>query len=279
MKHRPWQIIILGIFHLIEPICKIMTQSLFLKVPVKNIISFIGYNIGDPQTLAYVFLFPLAGIGLISFKFWGILLFFGAEICSFILNLSYMHHLYLSGKITFLAFLLFVYVLNFLVVIYFLIPSVRKIYFYSRYRWWECKERFLLSLEGEFSLPCYKEKAPFQIKNISASGALICFSKNLPIGQQVKLFFFYEDLKFELGGVVAHILHGSQEKGAFSEKKFGVQFSPLSLKDRFYLRKLVYALKKNKTPRVHQVSGPWKTFKSFLRDVYVNRHIPIPDLN
>src|SRR3989344_6678525 len=146
MKRKPIPIIILALFHILEPIFKVPLYSYLLKVPPKKLMGSLFINASTLELLEFFLFFPIAGVGIFLTRSWSYPLFIGIEVWTFYRHFDtwqrYPQYFTLPILLTF-------YFLNFVVVTYFLIPAVRATYFDKKIRWWESRPRFLVKLNAK----------------------------------------------------------------------------------------------------------------------------------
>ena len=138
MKRRPWPIILLAIFHVIAPLGNILVNSYLAKVSLSVYLQVLTAP-ENLKTLLVFVLVPLAGAVLIYIcKKWSYILYivlmtipFGYSLLSYLKNATF------GMTVALVVF----YFVNMLVIGYFLLPAVRRLYFDPRMRWWETKPR------------------------------------------------------------------------------------------------------------------------------------------
>jgi hypothetical protein len=181
-----------------------------------------------------------------------------------------------------------VYLVNILVVGYFLIPAVRALYFDPRLRWWETKPRFSVDIEVKFfnisQTPDLLAKnddrdsdaSPLDAvyfghtANFSETGLFIK-SNFVPRDHDViELLFFYEGVEYRFSGTV--ILHHTHQTHGF-----GVKFlhDDASLKRAVGLAKLMST---NGLMSKALTFGPEDTFQYWARTLLRTGRGLIPDL-
>ena len=184
MKHRPWAIIILALFHVVAPIGNILVNAWLAKV------SF-GYYLQalmapeNRVTLLIFIVVPLLGAVLIYIcKKWSYLAYFALMTIPFGYSLfSYFKNATLAMTVALVLF----YIINMLVIGYFLSPSVRRLYFDPRMRWWETKPRYKADFQSQVEFNGQQHWV--EIKNISVGGAFLETASDFPEGTLLKIFF------------------------------------------------------------------------------------------
>lgn len=158
------------------------------------------------------FIFPiLAGYFIYQCKKWSLLSYL---LCMIVLFMnSYMNYVTRSGTMS-LTSLIVIYIFNILVVVYFMVPSVRTIYWDPKVRWWESSPRYKTSTVVRFK---FKDKIYEAIMdNFSISGVFI-LSDFIPGHDEfVSLNFEYDGVVYEFNGQVVN--HSNARLNGFGVK-------------------------------------------------------------
>ncbi|MFN7455280.1 MAG: PilZ domain-containing protein [Pseudobdellovibrionaceae bacterium] len=213
MRQRPWPLVILAVVHVLSPLGNLFLNSLFSPMGFGKYVSvfFQPHNLANqwPHLLLPV----IAGIAIYRCRPWSFFIYIFAMLA--LLVISYFGYQQRAAEVG-LWTLGIVFIVNVGVVGYFLVPTVRKIYFDPRLRWWEADLRYEASQAVKFKGPLGQEKQG-TLGNISISGLFI---KSLEIPEDHSLLqvqFTESDQVYTFQGQV--ILH--QRVNALG---FGVHF-------------------------------------------------------
>lgn len=221
MYHRPWPIIILGWIFLLMPIGNIAVMALVSEVSPWLYIS----HMRDPVEFFTLFLVsPLAGLAILAVKNWSLPVFVLLMTFSFVNN--FMQWRQFPDQIS-LWLLLGIYFYKVILVGYFLIPTVRRVYTEKKLRWWEQATRYYIEIPANLSGVFGSETV--KITDISETGAFISTNTVFDLKAQVHLMFDFEDESFDLPGQPVY----RREDGV---KGYGVQFVELEGKTKAQLK-------------------------------------------
>ena len=168
MNSRPKILIVLAFLHIIAPLGNTAFNAWVTHRPIGNyflnLLKSSYLQVNWPIIVSPI----VAGLAIYACKKWSFFVYLAAITVLF--YFSYQGYLSKSGAVG-LAPLLSIYVVNILVVGYFLIPAVREVYFDPRLRWWESDARYRCELECEFS--SQGETHQGVVTNISRSGLFL----------------------------------------------------------------------------------------------------------
>lgn len=261
MTHRPWPIVVIALFHILAPITNFimsaalidMTWSEFLHHQLQN---------GSFELLAWTVPF-LAGVALLTFQTWSYYAFLGFMVVVSLYTLR--QRLLYPYRVDIWLFLL-LELINFVVIIYFLSPTVKKIYFNKRIRWWQHSPRYLINLDGKASIKFAQEQLPVltinaKILNISEGGAYIQTTETLNANDKILLQISFLNTNYEMSAQIIH----AQKDG------YGLLFNE-NVKNRVAIKQLTKILKQQKIPvRGRQLSAS-ESFKFWLFDLLKTGH-------
>jgi len=237
MKYRPLVILIIGLLHLIEPLTKvvylrIVSDFSFLEV-LHNI-----FSIRNPiKIFEFWLLFPIGGFALLSIRKWSLPVFFTVQFYSIYTHLLYQKFTWPYVSETPLYSSMFLLVFNIGIMIYFLLPEVRRPFFDRKVRWWEPKTRFKIKIPCTLFIQETLESKECDIFNISQTGAFISSGWGLRELEKITLRFKFMNLHFSLAGKVVntHSVDGTEG--------FGVKFNYQSIWQNFRMQRLLFALR------------------------------------
>ncbi|MCB9062964.1 MAG: PilZ domain-containing protein [Halobacteriovoraceae bacterium] len=220
MKVRPWEIVVLGFLHLLEPIFRLFLYSFFFNSPVREYLLGLIYSKYAIINVLGLFLFPMAGISILMFQRWSLFIFLLIEFIVAAINFSFLSNLLLSGDYVLLLTCIALFALNIFVVTYFLFPSVRKIYDEDDIQWWKQKARYKslidcdlvnLNFLGTDKLINLKGK----VTNISESGIFIQTEGSFEKNHLARVRFIFDEKIFDLD---AHVVYIDSERNGIGAK-------------------------------------------------------------
>lgn len=216
MKRRPWILIILALGHFLAPFFNLIFDAILAGTPIdKYVVLFF-----QPQNFSrhwFHFFAPMAaGLAIYLCRRWSYLVYVGLMIAlAYMSYTSFMTRTDLNNPWA----LILAYFLNFLIVTYFMLPAVRKVYFDPRLRWWEMMPRYYIDLDCEFSLAASAPETFIKglVSNFSQTGLFLKTTHSIQDQTLIQVRFQFEDLNCRFQGQVIH--HGKQ-----GSQGFGVQF-------------------------------------------------------
>ncbi len=238
MKKRPLIFIILGIIHLLEPLSKILylkieTGFSFSKV-LENILAIEGLR----TNFEFWFLFPIAGIALLTIKKWSYPVFVAVQFYSLISHLSYEEYTWpYVSEVPILSSLILL-IFNIGMIVYFALPSVRRPFLDKTIRWWETYKRYAVNIPCEFIALKNSSSFKGEILNISKSGVFAtCNNNEVHINDELKVRFHFYNLNFSLKAIIV-------SKHSYTDKTgWGIQFEFNDWREKFNLSRLINILK------------------------------------
>lgn len=263
MKTKPWPLIILAIAHLLAPFGNLIINALMNNVtPWTYFLALI-----HPKNLVHgliFFLIPIVSAGLIyACKKWTYWAYLALMTVPFVY--SFFSWRAVPSITTGLVLCTF-YVINSLIVGYFVLPAVRRVYFDSRLRWWETKPRYGTDYQALVTAEAVSAKG--QIKNISGGGIFLATKALIPENVDLKLEFrgAGEDLK-----LVGHaIYHRSVDPIGY-----GIKFD-LDAPTEDLVLNLIARLKDEGAFIVSRAPGPEDSFFYWVKSLLQTREAWIP---
>lgn len=207
-------------------------------------------------TLLVFTVVPLIGAVLIyTCKKWSYIAYIALMTIPFAYSLiSYMK----SATIPMTVALVLFYIANMLVIGYFLMPAVRRLYFDPRMRWWETKPRYKADFQCQVD---YEGRQHWvEIKNISEGGAFLETSSNFSEGTPLKIFFKDPQGVLHLDGIVVY-------KRLQTPAGYGFKFDKASSKQP-RLRELIRRLESEGSLIQSRLPGPEDTFIGWFRSLF-----------
>lgn len=199
MKHKPLVFIVLGLLHFCEPLFKVMYFKLNTGLEFETIMSNIFQMGGTFKLFEFWLLFPLAGLALWSVKKWGYPLFVSIQAYSVWQHLTYDSYTwpYVTKNPHFFSLIILSF--NIMVILYFLLPDVRRPFFDKEMRWWEHRMRYNIPINACFTKGDPNKIFDVEILNISHSGAFMAYdSWNIEVGDLIRVVVSYAGESLEL---------------------------------------------------------------------------------
>lgn len=170
MKRRPWSLVLLAFFHFLAPFGNVIFNALISK---RGIASYVDMA-ASPAYLSknwVMFIAPIiAGIAIYACKKWS----FYVYLLSITALFAFSYYAFQSkGGSLSPMYLGLAYVVNISVVIYFLIPAVRNVYFDRRMRWWEIKPRYQCDYKANWKFEEDEVIHDGEVGNISVNGLFL----------------------------------------------------------------------------------------------------------
>lgn len=170
MYRRPWSLIIVVCLHLLAPVGNIIFNAVITNKNVWQYLKFATTSTYLAKNWVIIVAPIIAGIAIYLCKRWSFFVYLTSITVLFIF--SYSGYMSKGGDIGFLPLFL-AYLMNILVVLYVLIPSVRNIYFDRRMRWWEIKPRYQCDYRVQWKFEDNDVVHPGVVGNISQNGLFL----------------------------------------------------------------------------------------------------------
>lgn len=260
MKKRPWPILILAFFHLLTPIGNIAVNSWIIKT------SFASYALAllRPVNLVHGLIFfgiPVVSAALIyACKKWSYFAYIAVMSVPFVYSFySWTQLQTLASGVILISF----YAVNVIIVGYFMLPNVRKLYFDPRMRWWETKPRYMTDFTGHVSVN--GKDVTGHISNISEGGIFFQTENQIPTDEIIRLVFNAADTEFSLD-VVPVYRRGTVPAG------YGMKFT-LNRETEKQITSLIAQLQKNGTVVLGRVAGPEDSFLYWIKSLFKKKTV------
>lgn len=182
MLSRPWPLIILAALHFLSPVLSFLLSLYILNT---GPLSYLQWQWDNSSLLTFVSLYlayPIAGYLIYKCKKWSYYAYFCFLFYTVVFNyIVWAEEPYLFNPLH----AMFFFSTNSLLFIYFLSPSVRRVYLNPRIRWWESESRYLVKVPAQVN-----EGKEVLIQNISENGALINVIEPIDLESPISLSFF-----------------------------------------------------------------------------------------
>lgn len=255
MKRKPWAIIVIAFLHFIAPFGNLVMNSLRSGRSLVQTWEFWVYALPTPLVVTYVALPPLAGIFIYICRRWS---YWCYVACLGLIFLSNVYSFWTSMSGLNFAMLFLVLLIDVVAVAYFMVPSVRQVYFDPRLRWWETAPRFNLDTPG------IMDGDEGFVKNISAGGALVESAKSYEDGREVLLEWNYNGKNYRLPG---HVVYRKPSGGGVA---FGVRFIHNDETEKLVKELIELMVREDKIVK-DRLPGPEDSFRAWLKKLVTTR--------
>lgn len=257
MYKKPLLFIILACAHLLEPLIKVIYFKATTSFSFGTVISNIAQIQTTREIFDFWFLFPIGGLALISVKKWSYPIFVSVQAYSIYAHLTYEKYTwpYIS-EVPFASSLALLF-MNVLIIAYFALPDVRRIFFDKSMRWWETRKRYAIRIPVSFHLDGLRQTFNCHLLNISQTGAFINSNLDLEQDANIIMTISYKRLKIKVRCIVKS-RHSFQD-----EQGLGIKFKFSNIWENLHIRKIVkeisndvkeYEKKKRQLPNEEQAA-------------------------
>ena len=153
------------------------------------------YVLPKSLLIAYVVLPPVAGLMIYICRRWS---YWGYIFCISCIFAANVYGFWTDVNLLNLAVLLVILLLDLIAVAYFVVPSVRSVYFDPKARWWETAPRFTFDLEARMN-----EQSGF-IRNVSVGGLFIEAADVFNQDQDITVEWSYEESRFQIPATIVY---------------------------------------------------------------------------
>lgn len=266
MKRKPWPLIVLALLHFLAPVGNILINSFLANVGVGEYLDALFQPQELIRTLIFLFVPLIGGVLIYICKKWSYYLYLFIMILPFIYS-------YISWQaqpsVELGVYLILFYVINLLVVGYFIIPQVRQVYFDPRLRWWETKPRYQAEFTVHFSWVDTKGKG--DIKNLSEGGLFIETDMKINTSGRIDMNFEYQGTNYSFKGEVVY--------SKPSNNRYGYGISLLvDESDIEDMQKLIIALNSNGSLITARAPNEEDSFIYWLSRLFKQRKGFVPEI-
>jgi hypothetical protein len=233
---KPKSFYILATILLLEPLIKFiymkMSTGLDVDVVVRTIMSIKGIQ----DNFEFWFMFPIAGIALIIERSWSFLVFAVIQIyCiySYFTYEAFSWPYVAESPHKSAAFLIMV---NFTLILYFLVPENRRPYWNKAQMLWRDTSRFQADLAVHFEHE--NDTVYSTITNISCSGAYFQASNKMQLGHQLNLLFMLSGKERKISAQIKRAHHFESD----NLYGYGLVFNNLTSGDKNLLKDYISQL-------------------------------------
>lgn len=269
MKRRPWPIIILAFIQILMPFFNILMNAWLENVsPDIYFRAFVHFQ--PPAKVATFFLlYLISGAAIFLMKKWSYAVFLLITSWNILSNIIiWVRDYYPSSHSLWTDHSFWILVLanltNIAFVTYYLLPSVRKVYFDRTVRWWESKPRFLLKILANFQQNKNPQSIPCTICDLSMGGAFIETSQQLAMGDTITLSIPLYDRSIQIKSTVIHKREGNSSPEA---KGYGLQFQRNPETDK-KIKNLTACLRSFGFPLRWEPESTWESFVDWAKKIF-----------
>lgn len=251
MKTKPWILIVLSLIHILAPVGSFLFNALGSGRSFSEQ-WFYWTKVLPPQFLVvYVGLPILAGVFIYICKKWSYIAYL---VCIGLILVSNLYSF--ATNVNWITFILLVGVLlmDLLIVGYFTVSAVRRVYFDPRLRWWETQPRYHYDMKATI------DGVPVDITNISAGGLLFVSDYDFEVGKDVEIKWVDDVEHLPIGEVVYKIRRGDK---LFNGMKFRDTETNLEA-----LKKLILKLDQAGQINKDRLPGPEDSFGVWLKTLF-----------
>lgn len=239
MKNRPLLFILLGLFHILEPLFKVLYFKASTGFPLTQIFENILHLNSFKAVFEFWFLFPIGGIALLGIKKWSYPVFVSVQVYSIFTHINYESFTwpYVSQAPMWPS--LAILSCNVAIILYFLMPEIRKPFFDRDMRWWEHRERYSLRVPCSYSVRGSNALKDAEILNISHSGAFMALNnKSLKEEESLTINISFLDQHISLNAKVIS-LHGFDHQDGV-----GIKFKYENIWEKLLMTKIIKRISK-----------------------------------
>lgn len=249
MKTKPWPLIVLTLLHVLAPVGNLILNAFAWGRTIGEQWHY-WVNVLPVYLLAtYMALPVLAGFFIFLCRRWS---YWAYLVCVGLILISNVYSYSTRMDLSTLLLLILVAAVDLLVVAYFIVPSVQRVYFDPRMRWWEAARRY------HFDQVASVNDAPANIKSLSQGGLFLTSTSVLSENEVVKVTWEHQGQVFELEGVVAYAGSLSGVKG------YGIRFNHTS-QSEVLVKNLIQELEIYGQVIKERMPGPEDSFAAWLR--------------
>ncbi|MBY0370856.1 PilZ domain-containing protein, partial [bacterium] len=235
MERKPWPIVLLALFHVLEPLCKLVFYSYYWNISTARYFTYLQHQSTPMELFLFLGAFPLAGIAIFAVKSWSLPVFLGIQIMT--LSTHIYHHA-IAPQTFPLSLVVGMSIMNLAVVTYFLLPAVRIAYLDASIRWWEAMPRFVVEWKGTLNQGSAHQEV--LVQNISEGGVFLNIrgKNHVSFEKPVRIKFDLLTTPLDLAGIVRHQSTSGDSMHA------GLQFCDLHKADKKKIRQGIKSLEK-----------------------------------
>lgn len=249
MKRKPWPLIILALLHVVSPLGSLILNALRVGRTIPQQWYYWFEVLPQPLPFIYIVLPILAGLFIYLCRGWA---YWAYLVCVGIIFLSNIYSFFVSMNMgTFLILAIVVFV-DILVVAYFMVPSVQKVYFDPRMRWWEAAPRYNFNTEGIVN------GGRAYLKNLSFGGLFMTSGPHLEEGDKVDVYWNFKGQEQVISGIVVYKSRNPSAPG------YGVRFRH-TVETQQQIKAVVEQLHEAGLIVIERLPGPEDSFANWFK--------------
>ncbi len=249
MKRKPWSLIIIALLHVLAPFGNLVLNALRSGRTLQGQWHYWFEVVPKPLFFIYVAVPMMAGLFIYLCRRWSYWAYLG---CLGLIFLSNLYSYWTSMNWSTFPALILVVIVDLIVVAYFVVPSVQKVYFDPRMRWWEAAPRYNFNHEG------LANGAKAFIKNLGQGGLFMTSGPLLNEGDSVDMKWSYQGQDVSVTGVVVYKSPRAAAPG------YGVKFNHTH-ETQNQVKAIVDHLHKEGLIVVERLPGPEDSFSVWLK--------------
>lgn len=258
MKTKPWSLIVLALLHVLAPVGNLLFNAFRSGRSLSAQWHYWFDVLPKGLLLIYVGIPVLAGVFIFICRRWS---YWAYLVCLAVVFMSNLYSFYTSANIATFVALMAVLLIDLFIVAYFVVPSVQKVYFDPRMRWWEAAPRYHFSQEAVVN----GKKA--SIKNLSQGGMFLSVGPDLKENDRIEASWEYDGQTSKVQGVVAYR----------SPAGIGIRFEHSGESQR-QVKSVIEKLHKNDQIVKERLPGPEDSFGVWLKKLVTKREGLFPKM-
>lgn len=250
MKTKPWSLIVLALLHVLAPLGNLLLNAVRAGRTFPAQLHYWFEVLPKPLLFVYVGVPILAGIFIYICKRWS---YWAYLVCLAIIFASNLYSYWTSMNWSTLIALIVVLLVDLLIVAYFVVPSVQKIYFDPRMRWWEAAPRY------NFNHEAVVNGSKAFIKNLSQGGMFMTSGPALQANDSLEISWNYEGQETKVLGKVLYKSPDGLSCGVRFQHTPESQRTVKDVIDSLHAKKLIV---------VERLPGPEDSFGVWLKKLF-----------
>ncbi|WP_415063353.1 PilZ domain-containing protein [Bdellovibrio sp.] len=249
MKRKPWSLITIALLHVLAPFGNLVLNALRSGRTLQGQWHYWFEVVPKPLLFIYVAVPMLAGLFIYICRRWS---YWAYLACLSLIFLSNLYSYWTSMNWNTFPVLMLVVIVDLIVVAYFVVPSVQKVYFDPRMRWWEAAPRYNFNHEG------FANGTKAFIKNLGQGGLFMTSGPSLSEGDNVDMTWSYQGQDVSVSGVVVYKSPRVESPG------YGVKFNHTH-ETQNQVKSVVDHLHKQGLIVVERLPGPEDSFAVWIK--------------
>lgn len=252
MKRKPWPLIIIAVLHILAPFGNLLLNATKSGRSLSE--QWFYWSQVLPKSLVFIYIIVpiVAGLLILICRRWSYWLYL---VCLGLVFISNVYSFTTNANLMSFLLLVVVVVADLLVVAYFVVPSVQKVYFDPRLRWWEAAPRYHFDIEGQVN------GTAAYIKNLGQGGLYLTTGPELAEGDRADIFWNFEGVEVRMPGKVVYKSNRPGFPG------YGVKFDPNPEGEK-KVSQAIATLHRRRKIVVERLPGPEDSFGVWLKKLF-----------